>query len=95
MTFGISRGFAKVQILKALSLEPLVYFDKSLHTHYYWHDLDRGIAKSSPRDCKMTQGWVANSTPGIFQWNLPEYSGLENMPKVANMANMENMILVL
>ena len=42
-----------------------------------------------------TQGWVANSTPGIFQWNLPEYSGLENMPKVANMANMENMILVL
>ena len=23
-------------------------------THYYWHDLDRGIAKSSPRDCKMT-----------------------------------------
>ena len=39
-----------------------------------------------------SQGWVANSTPGIFQWNLPEYSGLENMPKVAN---MENMILVL
>ena len=38
------------------------------------------------------QGWVANSIPGIFQWNLPEYSGLENMPKVAN---MENMILVL
>ena len=40
----------------------------------------------------VLQGWVANSTPGIFQWNLPEYSGLENMPKVANMANM---ILVL
>ena len=51
----------------ALSLEPfwkkwnwpyplnlLVYFDNILHTHYYWHDLDRGIAKSSPRDCKMT-----------------------------------------
>ena len=31
-----------------------VFFDKLLHTHYYWHDLDRGIAKSSPRDCKMT-----------------------------------------
>ena len=44
---------------------------------------------------RANQGWVANSTPGIFQWNLPEYSGLENMPKVANMANMENMILVL
>ena len=35
-------------------LNLLVYFDKILHTHYYWHDLDRGIAKSSPRDCKMT-----------------------------------------
>ena len=32
----------------------LVYFDIILHTHYYWHDLDRGIARSSPRDCKMT-----------------------------------------
>ena len=41
---------------------------------------------------KKLQGRVANSTPRIFQWNLPEYSGLENMPKVAN---MENMILVL
>ena len=35
-------------------LNPLVYFDKSLHTYYDWHDLDRGIAKSSPRDCKIT-----------------------------------------
>ena len=35
-------------------LNLLVYFDKILHTHFYWHDLDRGIAKSSPRDCKMT-----------------------------------------
>ena len=35
-------------------LNLLVYFDKILHTHYCWHDLDRGIAKSSPRDCKMT-----------------------------------------
>ena len=32
----------------------LLYFDKIVHTHYYWHDLDRGIAKFSPRDCKMT-----------------------------------------
>ena len=59
MIFGIGRGFAEIQILKkkvklALSLEPLVYFDKILHTHFYWHDLDRGIAKSSPRGCKMT-----------------------------------------
>ena len=35
-------------------LNLLVYFDKILHTHYFWHDLDTGIAKSSPRDCKMT-----------------------------------------
>ena len=35
-------------------LNLLVYFDKILHTHYYWHDIDRGIAKSSPRDCKIT-----------------------------------------
>ena len=59
MIFGIGRGFAIVQILKKrwnwpYPLNLLVYFDKSLHTHYYWHDLDRGIAKSSPRDCKMT-----------------------------------------
>ena len=26
----------------------------ALGSRVYWHDLDRGIAKSSPRDCKMT-----------------------------------------
>ena len=35
-------------------LNLLVYFDKILHTHYYGHDLDRGIAKSSTRDGKKT-----------------------------------------
>ena len=58
MTFGIGRDFAEVQILKKGNwpylLNLLVYFDKILHTHYYWHILDRGIAKSSPKDCKMT-----------------------------------------
>ena len=58
ITFGIGRGFAEVQILKKGNwpylLNLLVYFDKILHTHYYWHDLEKGIAKSSPRDCKMT-----------------------------------------
>ena len=48
------RSRCEVQILKKDSLIFLVYFDKILHTHYYWHDLDRGIAKSSPRGCKMT-----------------------------------------
>ena len=57
MIFGIGRGFAKDQILEKMwnwpyPLNLLVYFDKILHTHYYWHDIDRGIAKSSPRDCK-------------------------------------------
>ena len=55
MTFGIGRGFAEVQILQKrwnwpYLLNCLICFD----THYYWHGLDRGIAKSSPRDCKMT-----------------------------------------
>ena len=59
MAFGIGQGFAEVQILKKkwnwpYLLNLLVYFDKLLHNHYYWHDLDREIAKSSPRDYKMT-----------------------------------------
>ena len=53
MIFGIGRDFAEVQILKkvklAYSLNLLVYFNKILHTHFYWHDLDRGIAKSNPK----------------------------------------------
>ena len=31
-----------------------------------------------------TQGWAANSTPGIYQWHLPVFTGLENTPEVAN-----------
>ena len=59
MIFGIGRGSAEVQILKKkwnwpYPLNLLEYSDKNLHTHYCWHDLDRGIAKSSPRDFKMT-----------------------------------------
>ena len=60
MSFGIGRGFAEVQILKKKKwnwpylLNLLVYFDIILHTHCYWHDLDREVAKSSPRDRKMT-----------------------------------------
>ena len=64
MSFGIGRGFAEVQILKKKKkkkkkwnwpylLNLLIYFDTILQTYYYWHDLNRGIAKSSPRDCKM------------------------------------------
>ena len=59
ITFGIGRGFAEVQILKKkwnwpYLLNLLINFDKILHTHHYWHDVDRKIAKSSSRDCKMT-----------------------------------------
>ena len=63
MIFGIGRGFAEFKFRKKWNwpypLNLLVYFDKILHTHYCWHDLDRGIAKSCPRDCKMTFsiGW--------------------------------------
>ena len=30
------------------------------------------------------QGWAANSTPGIYQWHWPVFTGLENTPQVAN-----------
>ena len=30
------------------------------------------------------QGWAANPTPGIYQWHLPVFTGLENTPQVAN-----------
>ena len=49
MPFGIDRGFAEVQVLKRWTwpylLNLLVYFDNVLHTHYYWQDLDRAIAR--------------------------------------------------
>ena len=32
----------------------------------------------------LTQGWVANSIPGIYRWHLPVFTGLENTPQVAN-----------
>ena len=54
----VGRGLPRFKFWKKWNwpylLNLLVYFDKILHTHYYWHELDRGIAKSSPRDCKMT-----------------------------------------
>ena len=57
--FRIGQGFAEVQILKEkwnwlYLLNLLVNFDDILHTHYYRHNLDREIAKSSPSYCKMT-----------------------------------------
>ena len=79
MTFGIGRSFAEVQILKkvklALSHELFGIFDKILHTHYYWHDLDRGIAKSSPRDCKMTFniGWGCAELQILKKWKWPNW----------------------
>ena len=43
------------------------------------------IRKQYHRPMKwLTQGWVANSTPGIYQWHLPVFTGLENTPQVAN-----------
>ena len=76
MTFGLGRGFAERQILKKWNwpylLKLLVYFDKILHIFYYWHDLDRGIAKFSPRDCKMTfnigRGYAELPIPKKWKW---------------------------
>ena len=30
------------------------------------------------------QGWVENSTPGIYRWNLPVFPGMANKAHVAN-----------
>ena len=30
------------------------------------------------------QGWAVNSNPGICQWHLSVFTGLENTPQVAN-----------
>ena len=56
-------------------LNLLVCFDKILHTHYYWHDLDRGIAKSSPRDCKMTFNisWGCAKLQILKKWKWPNW----------------------
>ena len=50
MTFGIGRGVAEVQMLKNSETGPISwnffeYFDKIMHKHCYWRELDRGIAK--------------------------------------------------
>ena len=67
MPFVISRGFAEFQIQKmALSLEPLEYVDKLLHTHYYWQDLDTGISKchlSSVEAMPRSKFWIVEAMP--------------------------------
>ena len=30
------------------------------------------------------QGWVENSTPGIYRWNLPVFPGMANKAQVVN-----------
>ena len=30
------------------------------------------------------QGWAENSTPGIYRWNLPVFTGMANKAQVAN-----------
>ena len=58
MIFGIVEVLPRFKFWKKWNcpypLNLSVYFENIMHTHYYWHDLDRGIDKSSPRDCKMT-----------------------------------------
>ena len=74
----IGRGFAAVQILKkvklALSLEPLLYFDKSLHTHYCWHDLDRGIAQEIPKwHLTSVEAVRLCRAPILKKWKWPNW----------------------
>ena len=64
ISFGAGRSFAEVQVKKKWTwpylLKRLVYFDKILHTHYYWKYLGRLFAKchssAHPRDCQMSFG---------------------------------------
>ena len=43
-----------------------------------------GGGEEGVRRMSTAQGWVANSTPGIYRWHLPVFTGLENTPQVAN-----------
>ena len=27
------------------------------------------------------QGWAVNTTPGIYHWNVPVFTGMENTPQ--------------
>ena len=70
MPFVIGRVFAELQILKKSEKGSisnfLEYFDKILHTHYYWQDLDTGIAKchlSSVEAMPRSKFWKVEAMP--------------------------------
>ena len=46
--------------------------------------LTENTQREREREREREQGWVANSTPGIYRWHLPVFTGLENTPQVAN-----------
>ena len=50
-------------------LKPFEYFDKIVHTHYYWRELDKGILSSvqaMPRSQSWKQGKLTRSSFGTF-----------------------------
>ena len=78
ITFRLGRGSNSEKKKKwkwPYLLNLSIYCDKILQTHYYWHDLNRGIAKSSPRDCKMTFniGWGCAELQILKKWKWPNW----------------------
>ena len=79
MPFIISRGYAEVQIWRKQKwnlpylLNLLEYFDKILHSHYYWQDLDRGIAKchlSSLKSMPQSKFWKSKTEMDITLFHM-------------------------
>ena len=51
---------------------------------YCWNQTEIQLKPNWNTVESILQGWAANSTPGIYQWHLPVFTGLENTPQVAN-----------
>ena len=72
MTIIIGRGFAEFQILKKwkwpylLTYKPFKYFDKLLHTNWYWQEIPQEIAKwqlSSVEALPSSKFWKSENGP--------------------------------
>ena len=74
MPFVMGRGFVEVQILKIkVKLNLLEQFDKILNTHYYWQDLDKGIAKchlSSVEAMPRSKFWKSKTKMDIKHFHM-------------------------
>ena len=76
MSFGIGRNIAEVHFLKNSETGPISwnflnfeYFDKIMHKHCFWREVDRGIAK-----CHLCYAEVqilkTNESDPLSFWNI-------------------------